>query len=74
MLSNDAKFGKTDRREWTGEAGEGALAALSFSDLYLEAGDSAWFKTYANDPIRHEIGYEQRDAIAELKRHLETTV
>ncbi|HHY6930461.1 TPA: ATPase, T2SS/T4P/T4SS family [Burkholderia ambifaria] len=74
MLSNEPEFGKTDRREWTEGAGDGTLAALSFSDLYLEAGDSAWFKTYANDPVRHEIGYEQRDAIADLKRHLETTV
>ncbi|WP_325095476.1 hypothetical protein, partial [Burkholderia contaminans] len=74
MLSNEYAFGKAEPREWTEGAGDGSLAALSFSDLYLEAGDSAWFKTYANDPVRHEIGFEQRDAIAVLKQHIETTV
>lgn len=74
MLSNEYGFGKTEQREWAHESGDGSLAALSFSDLYLEAGGTAWFKTYANDPVRHEIGVEQRDAVAMLKQHLETTV
>jgi len=74
MLSNEDAVGKTDQREWTEVAGDGSLAALSFSDLYLEAGDTAWFKTYANDPVRHEVGFEQRNAIEALKRHLETTI
>jgi len=74
MLANEYAFGKAEQRELTEGAGDGSLATLSFSDLYLEAGDTAWFKTYANDPIRHEVGFEERAAIATLKQHLETTV
>ncbi|OXJ06701.1 ATPase, T2SS/T4P/T4SS family [Burkholderia sp. HI2500] len=74
MLSNQEAFGKTEQHEFLVESGDGSLVALSFSDLYLEAGDTAWFKTYANDPIRHEVGFDQRDAIAVLKQYLESMV
>ncbi|AJW93649.1 type II/IV secretion system family protein (plasmid) [Burkholderia gladioli] len=32
-----------------------AFASLPFSDLYLEPGERAWFKTYSGDSERHEL-------------------
>lgn len=56
----------------TQASADGVLAALPFSDLYLESNGRAWFKTYANDPKRHPVVDVGLEAVQQLRVHLGT--
>lgn len=53
---------------------EGVLADLEFSDLYLEATGRAWYKTWALDPLRHEITGSALEGVTRLRQHIEASV
>ncbi|MFL9876661.1 ATPase, T2SS/T4P/T4SS family [Paraburkholderia megapolitana] len=70
MLANSEALGMMGGADDPDFAGDGSIAALDFSDLYLEPDGRAWFKTYANDPVRHEVDGAARKAIGTLVSHL----